>query len=121
MKNKPEEIWITNISNKDVFIQDLKYLIPAKSSTNFLGRGFKLTKEQILESISSGSIFQKSNLLKLRKVPPEPPFIVKLEVSKEPLYTTQLPPRSMHKIEIPQFDELNDSTIDFINELTEED
>ena len=119
--NETDEIWITNISKKDVFIQDLKYTIPARSSTNFLGRGFHLTKDEIIKSISSGSISQKPNILKLRKIPPEKPFIVKIEKSKEPLYTTQLPLRSIQKIETPQFEEFQDSTIDFIDELTSED
>ena len=121
MKDESEEIWITNISKKDIFIQDLKYTIPARSSTNFLGRGFKLTKEEILKSVSSGSISQKPNILKLRKIPPEKSFIVKIEKSTEPSYKTQLPLRSIQKIEIPQFEEFQDSTIDFIDELTSED
>lgn len=118
--NTNEEIWVTNISNRNVMLSDLRYAIPAGKSINLLGKGFNFTKEQIEKSICSGSIFKKSYFIKIRKVKPIDPslLVIKIKESDEARYSTSLPPRSMVKIETPKFEELGQSDIDFIDQIT---
>lgn len=74
---KPEELWITNISTKkDISISDLRITIRRGQSINLFGKTkngkkcYNLTKEQIEKSILSGSIFTKRNFIKIRNVAP---------------------------------------------------
>ena len=77
MPQKPEELWITNISQtQDISIGDLRLTIRQGQSINLLAKKkngtshYSFSRKQIDASIESGSIFKKSNLIKVRKVPP---------------------------------------------------
>lgn len=68
---KTKELWVTNINyKKDIKIDDLGLTVPAGKSHNLLARNCRFTVDQIMKSISSGSIFKKSKWLRIRKVGP---------------------------------------------------
>lgn len=71
-KKKDAELWITNISrNHDVSLSDLRLTVRRGQSINlFNKRHFHYTEEQIRKSIESGSIYKKSNFIKIREIPP---------------------------------------------------
>jgi hypothetical protein len=70
---KPElTFWITNLSNRNVTLADLAVNIPAFRSVNLLDkRHYRYTLEQLQKSAESGSIFKKSDKIKVRKAPPQ--------------------------------------------------
>jgi hypothetical protein len=117
---KEPELWITNISKMNVTLRDLNISIPAMRSVNLISKrnGFKI--EAVEKSIASGSIYAKRNKIKVRKVAPEP-IKRTLEVSKEPLYTSENVLQSQVVIDNPQYEELNISDEQFFDELTNED
>lgn len=72
-----EELWVTNISGtQDLSISDLRITIRHGSSINLLAtnkRGkflYNFTKQDIEKSLKDGSLFKKSNLLKVRRISP---------------------------------------------------
>ena len=74
---KPEELWITNTSlRQDITLSDLRTTIRRGQSINLLARKkngrprYFITRDMIDKSIESGDIYKKSNLIKIRKVPP---------------------------------------------------
>src|SRR5690606_8325294 len=69
------ELWITNINyKKDIKIDDLGLVIPSGQSKNLLSNNCKdITIEQIEKSLENGSLFKKSNYLKVRQVAPVVP------------------------------------------------
>jgi hypothetical protein len=77
MRKKEEELWISNISRqKDVCIGDLRITLRIGQSINLLAKGktgrprYNITRKQIDDSIRLGSIFQRSDMIKVRVVPP---------------------------------------------------
>jgi hypothetical protein len=78
LKNKQEELWITNINRfQDITLGDLCLKVCRGKSINLLAKKknglslYNLTQKQIDNSIKSGSIYQKGNHIKIRKVTPE--------------------------------------------------
>jgi hypothetical protein len=70
-KKNDREIWVKNISKKyDVSLGDLRISIKKGQNVNLLSPGFRFTEEQVLKSIESGSIYKKSDVIKVRKVAP---------------------------------------------------
>ena len=66
-----EPFWITNLSNRDICLSDLRITIRAFTSINLLDqKHYHLTKDQILLSTSSGSIFKRGKMISIRQVPP---------------------------------------------------
>lgn len=121
-KVSENEFWVTNISNKNVSLPDLAFTFPARRSVNLLNNHFSFTKEQLETSLKAGSLSKRSDVLKIRKItPPEKSaYYIQKEESKEARFTTQMPLRNMLVIENPKFDELGTSTVDFINEITDD-
>ena len=67
-----EFFWVTNISNMNVSLADLNVTIKARSSVNLLDKKhFYVSKEQLLKSFASGSLFKKRNKIFVRQVVPE--------------------------------------------------
>lgn len=64
-----KEIWITNFTKKDILIEDLGVKIPKMSIVNLFK--YNLLEENILKSIQSGSIFKKSQYIRIRQTAPE--------------------------------------------------
>lgn len=119
MDKKEPELWITNISKKNVTLRDLNISIPAMRSINLLGKNNRFNLELVEKSISSGSIFAKRDKIKVRRVAPFDEKKV-LEVSKEPLYTADNVLLSQVVIDNPHYEELSMSDEQFFDELTNE-
>lgn len=69
---KKKVFWLTNTSNRNVSLADLNLTVKAYSSVNLLDkRHYSYTIEQLESSALNGSIYKKSHLLSVRKVPPE--------------------------------------------------
>lgn len=99
-----KEYWVVNISDRNVSLADLNLTIPAFRSMNLLDkRHHKYTWEQLEKSRQQGSIFKKSDKIKLRGSPPE---IVKNSVPISFNSTTPTRQRSVMVIEEKTFEEL---------------
>jgi len=77
MIKKDEELWITNISRvKDISLGDLRLTIRRGQSINLLAKkkngrpSYSFSREQIQASIDSGSIFSRSDEVKVRRIAP---------------------------------------------------
>jgi hypothetical protein len=106
LANKKEELWITNISrNKDIRISDLGLTIRKGQSIDLLNGKYSFTKNDIDLSISSGTIFQKRNVIKVRKVAPVI-FSHVIPINND--RTAIKPLRKIIEIENPSFPELYD-------------
>lgn len=117
MFKKPEELWITNISQKqDVVISDLRITLRSGQSVNLLAKkkngkpAFNITREQIDRSLSSGTLFKKSNVIKVRKVPPVV-FNSRIDIADNANRSTRFD-RKPTEIENPDFPDLDDLEID---------
>lgn len=120
---KEFEFWISNVSNKNVTLADLRLSIPARSHMNLLKKGhFYYTIEQLEASATSGSLYNKRNIIKVRKVAPEEP-----KVKPGKYIANQLIIPSKHKywsqvkIKEEHYEELDISEEAFVDQLTEED
>lgn len=83
----PAYFWVTNVSNRNVSLTDLALSIKAFTTVNLLdSRHYSLTKEQLEKSATSGSLFLKRRMLKVRNVPP---------VVQESLNTIHMNPESV--------------------------
>ena len=69
MLNSSKEFWIINISKFGVSLSDLKLTIPPGRTMNLLSKHFHYTAEQLEDSVTSGSLFKKSDKIKLRNAP----------------------------------------------------
>lgn len=116
-KPKPLAFWITNISNRNVTLRDLSLTVKKYSSINLLSSHFHYTVEQIEKSIKVGSIHNKSNIIKIRKVEPEETPLKKIEVSDQSRFSYAA--RSNVKIEEVEYEELKVSEENFANEASE--
>ena len=105
MMNNNESFWVVNISKRDVSLRDLNLTIRARTSINLMdSKHYKYNLDQIKASVESGSIFRKSDKIKVRKIPP---YIETSRVllSKKPLYNCDKL-RSQIVYEEKQFEEL---------------
>ena len=100
-----ESFWVTNLTKMNVSLRDLNYDIPALSSVNLLDkRHHHLTKEQVINSATSGSLFLKRDKVIIRKVaPPKQPQTI-IPFDREATLPTRQ--RSGVKIEHVKYDEL---------------
>lgn len=106
--NKQAEFWIKNISKMNVSLSDLQLIVPAGRNWNLLdSKHFKYTLEQLEKSAEDGSIFKKSDKIKIRNVAP-------IEIVKPGVYVATDPLemqrntkfRSLIKIEEKRYEEL---------------
>lgn len=102
------EFWIVNISKMNVSLSDLQLVVPARGSWNLLDqKHFKYTLNQLETSAKEGSLFKKSNKIKVRNVPPSEMVKPGIYVATDPIEmqrNTKL--RSMVKIEEKKYEEL---------------
>ncbi len=69
--NNVEEFWITNITNTNVNLTDLGFTVKPWMTINILdSRHYYFTKEQILKSVESGSLYKRRDKIVVRKTPP---------------------------------------------------
>lgn len=80
------QFWLCNISERDVSLSDLRVKVPAQSGINLLDkRHYSYTWEQLKESMESGSIYRKRNIIKIGKGPPQSMEPVQKTVSTRPI------------------------------------
>lgn len=110
---KPEELWITNISReKDVSIGDLRLTLRIGQSINLLKTkkngtpSFQFTRKQIDESIASGSIFKKGDVIKVRAVAPVV-FSNRIDIAERTDRDTLRNKRKAQEVEVPEFPDLD--------------
>lgn len=86
---KPEkEIWVYNLSKKDLTLYDLNITIPAMKVMNLL-RDKIITEEQVIVSQKSGDLFKKAKWLRVGGPPNQIP--------KQILKVSELPREVPHK------------------------
>ena len=120
--SKEAEFWVSNISDLNVCLRDLCMTVKARANINLLdSRHYHFTPERLELSAKSGSLYAKRHLLKVRQVPPDELIKPGLYVSKEPLFLVNNPLLSKLVIEEPEYEELDISEEQFIDELTDED
>ena len=118
MKNKQEELWITNVNRfQDITLGDLAITLPLGRSINLLAKKknglslYNLTRKQIDKSFESGSLFKKGLHIKRRDVAPEV-FVARVEVAPvldvSSTRNVRKPPE-IEKIEFPELDKEDDS------------
>ena len=103
--------WITNISNRNVSLADLNLTVKSFSSINLLDKKhYSFTKDQLLKSEASGSIFNKRNKIVVRKIAPT---IINMNIPM--VVETYIPSRerSIYSIKEEKYEELNMSDEDF--------
>ena len=110
---KEEELWITNISRKqDASIGDLRITLRCGQSINLLAKKknglpmYTLTRKQIDDSITSGSIFQKRDRIKVRVVAPII-FNHRIDVVESIDRSSTRLNRKATPIEVPEFSDLD--------------
>lgn len=110
------EFWVTNITNRDVSVGDLGLYIKAYQSVNLLdSRHYHYTLEQLEKSSTSGSLFRKHHMLKIRQVAPEVVKPTEILVHKgQP--TPSRVARPIINVEIPRYEELEFSDEKFAQE-----
>jgi hypothetical protein len=119
-KSKNTEFWVSNISDRNVSVRDLGLSIKSRSNVNLLNdRHYNLTLEQLENSAKDGSLFKKSDKLKVRMAVPE--ILVKSgpTVSNMPRFIAQNQLRTKIIVEEQVFEELNISDEKMADEMTE--
>jgi hypothetical protein len=110
------EFWITNLTNRDVALADLRLTVPAFRSINILDpRHYHLSVEQIETSLKNGSLFRRKGIIVVRDVPPKEPVKPGVYVYKGPLPGRRFE-RPIRQVEDKQYEELQVSTEKFAAE-----
>lgn len=118
---KELEFWVSNVSDKNVSVGDLFLTIPARKHVNLLDqKHYHFNLEQLEKSAESGSLFKKSDKLKVRQVPPEIPVTPGIQVNKLPLFLAKNKLRSTIVIQDEVYEELAVSEESFADEFTKE-
>lgn len=103
--NKQAEFWIKNISKMNVSLSDLQLIVPAGRSWNLLDKKhFSYNLEQLEKSALNGSIFRKSDKIKVRSIAPTEPVKPGIYVAINDFREVKL--RSLVKIEEKRYEEL---------------
>jgi hypothetical protein len=80
---------------------------------------FSYTLEQLELSKTSGSLFKKGRLIKIRQVEPDPPLPAGKYLSKTPMFM-RYQVRGLADVEEPYFEELQVSEETFADEMTDD-
>lgn len=105
LNTKQMSAWVINISNRNVSLTDLNLTIRALTSVNLLDKKhYQYSIKQIQDSITSGSLFKKRDIIKIRQ---SAPTIIKKNMSVA--INAQIPSRdrSIFTIKKENYEELN--------------
>jgi hypothetical protein len=126
VKNKQEELWITNINRfQDITVGDLALKVPRGRSINLLAKKknglslYNITRKQIDKSFENGSLFKKGLYIKRRDVAPEvvvPPSIEVAPVLDVSSTRNVRKPPEIEKIDFPDLDADEVSEEEFASE-----
>lgn len=104
--------WITNISKRIVSLADLALAVKPMTSVNLLDKKhYYYTKEQLMSSAASGSIFAKKDKIVVRQVPPGATRKELIPFQENAVIPTKQ--RSSVEVENIKYEELNLSDDDF--------
>jgi len=113
--------WITNVSKLKVGLQDLALYVKPYTSLDLLKGNYTFTEEQLLKSVSEGSIYRKRKQIKVRVVPPESPKVEPgIYVSKQMFIPGYHKLWSLVKIKEEIYEELDledDNDLNFVKAL----
>src|SRR5271165_2022505 len=111
-----KEFWITNTSNRAISLADLGICIYPMRSINLLDKDHyrHITKEQLIKSASSGSLFAKNKYVVVRKVAPGTPMKTYIPLQEDATFPTRQ--RSVIEIEKITYEELNVSDDEYAEE-----
>jgi len=113
------DFWITNISKMNVCLRDLNLTVKARSSINLMDlKHYRYTLEQLQKSAESGSLYRKSDKIKVCNVAPT--FRNKhIQLSKEPLARVNNPLFSTATVVEEKFEELLDNDIEMASDIAD--
>lgn len=113
------DFWITNISKMNVCLRDLNLTVKARSSINLMDlKHYRYTLEQLQKSAESGSLYRKSDKIKVCNVTPT--FRSKhIQLSKEPLARVNNPLFSTATVVEEKFEELLDNDIEMASDIAD--
>lgn len=113
------DFWITNISKMNVCLRDLNLTVKARSSINLMDlKHYRYTLEQLQKSAESGSLYRKSDKIKVCNVAPT--FRSKrIQLSKEPLARVNNPLFSTATVVEEKFEELLDNDIEMASDIAD--
>lgn len=121
---KKLEFWVSNISDRNVSLRDLGITIKSRSNVNLLNDShYNFTAEQLELSAANGSLFAKSNLLKVRVCAPEILVQAGPQISKMPRFIAQNTARTGILVEEIKYEELDvggEADEKFADEMTED-
>lgn len=98
--------WVTNVCNRNVSLADLALTIPAYATVDLLSKHYHFTIKQLEASAENGSIYKKSNKIKVRNVAPQPVVKPGIHTAKIEQKLAPSPLRSLVKIEQTKYEEL---------------
>ena len=108
--------WVTNITKKNVSLRDLAITIPAWTTMNLLDKKhYSYTEDQLEKSAKGGSLFKKSNKIKVRREAPQ--FVVEPGVQLYKGFISRKP-RSSVKIVEEKYEDLDMSDEEFANSFS---
>ena len=113
------DFWITNISKMNVCLRDLNLTVKARSSINLMDlKHYRYNLEQLQKSAESGSLYRKSDKIKVCNVAPT--FRNKrIQLSKEPLVRVNNPLFSTATVVEEKFEELLDNDIEMASDIAD--
>jgi hypothetical protein len=72
-KSSIPEFWVTNTSTeRDVALGDLRITVRRCKTINLLSKYYHFTLEELEKSAATGSLYKKSNVIKVRRTAPKP-------------------------------------------------
>lgn len=115
---KKPEFWITNISKRGITLHDLNITLMPGNSCNLLDYAhFRLTKQQIRNSLESGSLFQKKKSVIVRKFAPKKEGPRQILISENPLIGAR---KNAVDVKTINYEELEINDDQYLKELDEE-
>ena len=112
-----ESFWITNISKMNVSLADLNLTVKANSSIDLMSKHHYYTKEQLINSAKTGSLFKKRDKIFIRKVAPDGNQYNMIPFVRDNIIPSRA--RSVFEIKEEKFEELNVSDEIFASENAE--
>jgi len=114
-KKSMKNIWITNVSKRDIHISDLGLVVKSYTSIKILNNPrLRLTPLQVLNSIKSGTIHKKRRYLVIGTNTPNQIVSQTKEISTQPMPDRS---RSLKEIKEETYEELMLSDEDYMQEI----
>lgn len=118
------QLWVTNVSKRNIYISDLRIRIPAGAQWNLLMPNLGLTLEQLTASVQTGSLSKLEGKIRLGKVasPWKPPPI---RLATEPTISPKRFGFQMNQVKLnehflteKEMEEDSQAVLDFVEDST---